>query len=914
MGLMSTSRVLVLLGAAGLALVASPRESRAQSCEVPGFDFAAFGDTGVAMQNGNTDSYNSNNGSYASTNCTSSPPCTGGVATNNATSGGVSLGPNGSVKGGCQIGAGGTTADITPNSSNCDSTSVQGSNVALPIPTLPSTLNGSYGAISNNLTIPGAGAYSMTSLNLSGNKSLEINSGPVVIYLTGSGNVLSLSGNAAVNNNTAKPSNLVFMCTSTTTPQSISVVGNGNAFYAIYCPLADITITGNGTIYGAVVGKKVSYSGNNGFIHYDQALATFTSDAISCGIETSRASPIVTDVTPGYGGGPQTTVVQGSFEKTSGTAPTITTTASVATWTFPFVPGHMRARLASTITTTASSFSGTTCTAANTPAGCSVVFDAGATGKIPAASATCASPTGSCRYVFTNTNAAATNGTTFRPTVQQLLKDDTNSGRVADIGGLIAPTSVVSGIGNTEWKAIINKVLAGKLGGVDRSTIAIENPSTVAGSATRPVIGYFGARDGMLHAVCMSTPSSGACSGVPLGTELWAFVPRVQLPLIRNNTARIDGSVRVVDAFGDFTNSSGTGQRSWKTVVVFQTGYGLNATPAVYALDVTDPGAPTLLWETTAPASPGSAELGTGLNVVAGPTTIGGRLTNLAVVQTNNGGSGGPGVVTTALSLETGEKIWQFSYIYPTIPRGDTAETPVPATGIPGGAVGIDLDGIGEYSDFVFGDLYGNFWRVDAATGVSRNGATTPRFSFSGNRHPIGVPPAIYENGGQQYAVFATGGYTDHANVGLWNTPEQFVIAIKLNSASGTSVDETANACSTCDLAFKATTTGQYAFSQALVVGTQVFLTTDSTDVNSINYGTQANTGSVRSINLADGTSTTAVINAGASSLANSATTLYSSAGQKQQQMSTAATGTVGARVDLNAFSSITRLLWLRAE
>ena len=114
---------------------------------------------------------------------------------------------------------------------------------------------------------------------ISTGKSLDVNAGPVVIYLTGSGNVLSLAGNAEISNNTLDPTKLIFMCTSSTTPQSISVVGNGNAYFAIYCPKANITITGNGAIFGAVVGKSVSWSGNNGFVHYDKALATFNDRA-----------------------------------------------------------------------------------------------------------------------------------------------------------------------------------------------------------------------------------------------------------------------------------------------------------------------------------------------------------------------------------------------------------------------------------------------------------------------------------------------------------------------------------------------------------------------------------------------------------------------------------------------------------
>jgi hypothetical protein len=55
------------------------------------------------------------------------------------------------------------------------------------------------------------------------------------------------------------------------------------------------------------------------------------------------------------------------------------------------------------------------------------------------------------------------------------------------------------------------------------------------------------------------------------------------------------------------------------------------------------------------------------------------------------------------------------------------------------------------------------------------------------------------------------------------------------------------------------------------------------------------------------------VISSGATSLATNGTTLVDSSGQNQQLMS-AASGTAGNKVDLNAYSKIARMLWLRSE
>ena len=46
-----------------------------------------------------------------------------------------------------------------------------------------------------------------------------------------------------------------------------------------------------------------------------------------------------------------------------------------------------------------------------------------------------------------------------------------------------------------------------------------------------------------------------------------------------------------------------------------------------------------------------------------GPTLVNGVQTNLAVLQTNNGGTGTAAMVATALQIETGTKQWQISNV-----------------------------------------------------------------------------------------------------------------------------------------------------------------------------------------------------------------------------------------------------------
>lgn len=891
-----------MLALAGLVLVARPAEA---SC-IPGFDYAIFADGAIAIQGqAGTDSYDSSLGTYADTHaCADSD-----VGTNSTAGGELHVQAlSTTICGDAMVGAGGDPGSvITGNGTITGTRTAQSQNTPMPDVTVPSLPSGSpfspsytnsdntlpadrtYGAVTcknGSLTL-NAGRYVVESITLTSNCELRVGSGPIEVYFTKS---LAMQAGVIVND-TDIPGNLVFY--GGPGADAVQVQGGVSASFAIYAPAASCQLQGNADLYGALVCQSVQVQGN-AKVHYDRALRSLGGGGFACTLEVSRASPVVTTIAN------TTAVVQGTFVAPTGARTKLTSVASIASFAFPYIQGHMRARAASTIGTTASSFSSGT-----------ILFDAGASGSIPPASpAGCSSVNGSCRNVFTITSPPGTSGVQLHPAMVQL-----NTANASAIGALIAPTSAVPGIDASGWATIVGKVLAAPLGGVDRSTVAVIEPSPLAGVASRPTMAYFGGTDGMLHAVCASTggtTASGTNVCPSLGTELWAFIPRTQLPLIRTNTARVDGSARVIDAFGDF-GSPATGTRSWHTILILQTGFAVGTTASAYAIDITDPASPVVLWEYATPDAPGTLDLGTGLTVAAGPAFIGHQQRNIAVLQTSNGGAGGAGVVATAVSLETGAKLWQFGYLYPSPPRGQSADLPLPASGIPGGAVGVDLVGQGALTDVVFGDLYGNFWRLNVADGASRNGAGIPLFSFSTNRHPIGAAPAIYSDGNRQFAAFASGGYVDPIATS-WSSTTQYLIAVRLDSTAST-VDETAAPCASCALALNTTlTSGDRGFSQLLVVGTQLFLTSDSSDVNSSSYGQTADTGHVTTVDLTGAQPSTVVaIASGGSSLASSGTNLYSSSSSQQQQVTSAAS-TTGVSVDLANHATVRRLLWLESE
>lgn len=106
------------------------------------------------------------------------------------------------------------------------------------------------------------GTYYLNNLTLTGQSTLNV-SGPTMIYLTG--NLETAGGRLA--NDTGLPGNLkIFM-----TGGTARIIGNVDLSAVIYAPNTDVTITGTGTLDGAVVGKTLDVQGN-GDVHYDESL------------------------------------------------------------------------------------------------------------------------------------------------------------------------------------------------------------------------------------------------------------------------------------------------------------------------------------------------------------------------------------------------------------------------------------------------------------------------------------------------------------------------------------------------------------------------------------------------------------------------------------------------------------------
>jgi hypothetical protein len=679
--------------------------------------------------------------------------------------------------------------------------------------------------------------------------------------------------------------------------------------------------------------------------------------------EVARSTPVVPQLDTGSGA--FDVVVQGTvvYETPTSSPKQVVTDADIATFEYPYRKGHMRARLASDSTVTVFD------AGCNDTVGSTFACPSGTAG-IPSTTSTysggCTFPKSAsnadCRTIFTSTARGDLRAASLVYFDQNLPAAGKN---LMKLGVSLTDTTL-----NT----IIQRVIAGsnisgtyypRLGGVNRSTAAVIPPSNLAGDLTRPLMAYFGAEDGMLHAVCAEVNAAKGCD--VLGRELWAYIPRTALPFLRTNSAHIDGSPRVIDAKIDY-DGAGPATATWRTVLLFQSSMG-DATadgrqPAVYALDISDPRSPKVLWENSMNvASRGTYALGIGLGLAAGPVLNGTSTEYWAWAQTTNAGtSSSVGSVVTAINVEDGSQEWQVGYNYSPNPRTTGNEVAV-ASAIPGGVVPVDLADSGSITDLTWTDTYGSLWLADPITGASRNGASTPLFRIGTDYHAIGAQPAIYKSGSSQYAVFTTGGYADPSNT-TWPmecckslngtscaatqpaTPEtcaqynnsttvmplNFALAVKLNSAVTTTVTDPSGqcdsntgtptaACANANLMFKVNLgADERGYVAPLIIGTEIFFTTDSQNVNRLGYVGGAGVGHLYALNTDGATNTaTVALSTGATGLGisnnNGTKTVYGST-NTGNFFANATDGSTGLAVEKAeaAGTGATRKAWLRLE
>ena len=288
----------------------------------------------------------------------------------------------------------------------------------------------------------------------------------------------------------------------------------------------------------------------------------------------------------------------------------------------------------------------------------------------------------------------------------------------------------------------------------------------VSKNKSRTPVVYAAANDGMLHAF------SAAASGG--GTELWAYVPTMVMPnlymLADKNYATlhqyyVDGA----PVMGDVKDSSG----NWHTIVVG----GLNGGgKGYYALDITDPASPKLLWEFT------NANLGYsfGNPVITKRSDKNGTWVVVFSSGYNNNKSGGDGnghlFVLDALA---GTKLVDLSTTNPSTNK------PAGTTSTPSGLAKINawVENATDNTSLRFygGDLLGDLWRFDIDGLSLPNNAAQLLATFSDASsvaQPVTTRPETVAVGNRAVIIVGTGEYLGATDIASTSKQQETIYAV----------------------------------------------------------------------------------------------------------------------------------------
>jgi len=289
-----------------------------------------------------------------------------------------------------------------------------------------------------------------------------------------------------------------------------------------------------------------------------------------------------------------------------------------------------------------------------------------------------------------------------------------------------------------------------------------------AAKANRTKVVYAAANDGMLHAFRVDTAANGG------GEELWAFVPTAVMPELwrladsdygSNHRYFVDAAPVAADIFDG---------AQWRTILVGGLGGGGRS---YYALDVTDPLNPAILWEFT------DTHLGlTYGNPVVTKNMAGSWIVGFTSGINNNVGGGDGNGRLYVIDANRGTLITTLATL-------DANNMPVGSSATPNNLSRINGWTISPANNtamrFYGGDMLGNMWRFDfdgrtpppGKEAILLGTASAP----NGGIQPITAEPVLadYNVNGVPYAIvsFGTGRMLGLSDV--IDTTVQTVYAIK---------------------------------------------------------------------------------------------------------------------------------------
>ncbi|MBU1777699.1 MAG: PQQ-binding-like beta-propeller repeat protein, partial [Gammaproteobacteria bacterium] len=293
---------------------------------------------------------------------------------------------------------------------------------------------------------------------------------------------------------------------------------------------------------------------------------------------------------------------------------------------------------------------------------------------------------------------------------------------------------------------------------------------------------YLGANDGMLHAFDAAT-----------GAESWAYVPSMVIPNMwklaemnygTSHANFVNGSPVTSDIC--YANCNDPATAVWKTILVA----GLNGGGrGYYALDITDPASPALLWEFTTTAGIGSVtddDVGFGFGQAIITRKNDGTWVVLVTSGYNNTSPGDGMGYLYVLDAASGDILSKIS-------------TGVGSTTTPSGLAkiaGYNEEPGGNKAGYIYGgDLLGNVWRFDINSSTTAAIGTGDKLKFATlysetagtTPQPIMTTPVLGKINGKRYIFISTGKYLEQSD--LTTTQPHSMYSIKDDDATTTLVN-----------------------------------------------------------------------------------------------------------------------------
>ncbi|MBI4828249.1 MAG: PQQ-binding-like beta-propeller repeat protein, partial [Nitrospinae bacterium] len=312
----------------------------------------------------------------------------------------------------------------------------------------------------------------------------------------------------------------------------------------------------------------------------------------------------------------------------------------------------------------------------------------------------------------------------------------------------------------------------------------------------------------------------------------------------------VDTSPTVAEIFYDHDADPDT--NNWRTVLSAMTGkYG--ASPSVFAIDVTDPTTPDLLWEKT---QEDIADLGGGMRVSIGMVKNAYGVTVPMVFAATN-----KVVDTAAIPAEAGGiRMFGFDLATGTTTWSVSEDYVGSQNDLPGAITLVDTDRDGYVDVVLAGDMDGRLWELNALTGANVNGSHIPLFNGgagatvtgAGVNYPIAASPTVtIGSNGHVLVVFGTGG-TDWAPADADHRHSIFVIDMTQKLTS----PDAANGAATLLWQLQLDV-GEKAWSSPTVADGTVYVSTAYGTMESANPGddiaSTAQLGKIRAVSLAGG-------------------------------------------------------------